>query len=67
MTGELPPEPYADLHVLGVDPAVCGRGLAAARNAGLVAYLKTSNAADLPFDVCHGVEVPVGAMARTDA
>jgi ribosomal protein S18 acetylase RimI-like enzyme len=61
-----PPEPYAYLHVLGVDPAVRGRGLGgevlergltAARQAGLVACLETMNAANVPFYLRHGFEV----------
>jgi ribosomal protein S18 acetylase RimI-like enzyme len=61
-----PPEPHAYLHVLGVDPAVRGRGLggevlerglAAARAAGLVACLETMNAANVPFYVRHGFAV----------
>jgi ribosomal protein S18 acetylase RimI-like enzyme len=61
-----PTEPYAYLHVLGVDPAARGRGLggevlrrglAAAREAGLVACLETMNPANVPFYVRHGLEV----------
>jgi ribosomal protein S18 acetylase RimI-like enzyme len=61
-----PPEPFAYLHVLGVDPAargrglggeVLGRGLAAAREAGLVACLETMNAANVPFYLRHGFAV----------
>jgi ribosomal protein S18 acetylase RimI-like enzyme len=61
-----PPEPHAYLHVLGVDPAARGRGLggqvleqglAAAREAGLVACLETVNPANVPFYLRHGLEV----------
>ena len=61
-----PPEPHAYLHVLGVDPAVRGRGLGgqvldrglgAARDAGLVACLETMNPANVPFYVRHGFQV----------
>jgi ribosomal protein S18 acetylase RimI-like enzyme len=61
-----PPGRYAYLHLLGVDPAargrgmggeVLGRGLSAAREAGLVACLETMNAANVPFYVRHGFEV----------
>ena len=61
-----PPEPYAYLHVLGVDPAARGRGLGgevlergltAARAAGLVACLETMNPANVPFYVRHGFAV----------
>ena len=61
-----PPGPYAYLHLLGVDPAARGRGmggevlgpgLAAAREAGLVACLETMNPANLPFYLRHGFEV----------
>ena len=66
IAGLRPPEPYAYLHVLGVEPTargrglggeVLGRGLAAAREAGLVACLETMNAANLPFYVRHGFAV----------
>jgi ribosomal protein S18 acetylase RimI-like enzyme len=73
--GELrPPEPYAHLHLLGVDPAarcqglggqVLEEGLAAARRAGLVAALETMNPANVPFYEAHGLtvqrEVQLGA------
>ena len=61
-----PPEPHAYLHVLGVDPAhrarglggqVLEQGLAAAREAGLVACLETMNAANVPFYLRHGFEM----------
>ncbi len=61
-----PTESCAYLHVLGVDPAVRGkglggevlrRGLAAVREAGLVACLETMNPANVPFYVRHGFEV----------
>jgi ribosomal protein S18 acetylase RimI-like enzyme len=66
ISGFRPPEPYAYLHVLGVDPLARGRGLggevlerglAAAREAGLVACLETMNPANVPFYVRHGFEV----------
>ena len=66
IAGLRPPEPYAYLHVLGVEPTargrglggeVLGRGLAAAREAGLVACLETMNAANVPFYVRHGFAV----------
>jgi ribosomal protein S18 acetylase RimI-like enzyme len=61
-----PPEPHAYLHLLGVDPdarrlglggEVLGRGLAAAREAGLVACLETMNPANVPFYEAHGLAV----------
>lgn len=61
-----PPAPYAYLHLLAVDPDVCGqglggemldRGLAAARDAGLVACLDTMNPANVPFYEAHGMSV----------
>jgi ribosomal protein S18 acetylase RimI-like enzyme len=61
-----PPEPHAYLHVLGVDPAVRGRGLGgevleqgldAARAAGLLACLETMNPDNVPFYVRHGFAV----------
>ncbi len=61
-----PPEPYAYLHLLAVDPAACrqglgggllDRGLAAAREAGLVACLDTMNPANVPFYEAHGMSV----------
>jgi ribosomal protein S18 acetylase RimI-like enzyme len=61
-----PPEPYAYLHVLGVDPAVRGQGLGgevletglgAARGAGLTACLETMNPANVPFYEGHGLSV----------
>jgi ribosomal protein S18 acetylase RimI-like enzyme len=61
-----PPEPFAYLHVLGVEPGARGRGLGsevlergltAAREAGLVACLETMNAANVPFYLRHGLEV----------
>ena len=65
--GELrPPEPYAYLHLLGVDPTERGRGLggevletglAAARAAGLTARLETMNPANVPFYEAHGFSV----------
>ena len=66
ISGVRPPEPYAYLHVLGVDPLARGRGLGgdllergltAARQAGLVACLETMNPANVPFYVRHGFEV----------
>ena len=65
--GELrPPEPYAYLHLLGVDPTERGRGLggevletglAAALDAGLTARLETMNPANVPFYEAHGFSV----------
>jgi GNAT superfamily N-acetyltransferase len=61
-----PPEPHAYLHLLAVDPSSWGRGvggelldrgLAAAREAGLVACLETMNPANVPFYVAHGFSV----------
>ncbi|SDF54369.1 Acetyltransferase (GNAT) family protein [Blastococcus aurantiacus] len=61
-----PPEPYAYLHLLAVDPDACrqglggellDRGLAAARDAGLVACLDTMNPANVPFYEAHGMSV----------
>jgi ribosomal protein S18 acetylase RimI-like enzyme len=61
-----PPEPHAYLHLLGVDPArqrqglggrVLAPGLAAAREAGLVACLETMNPANVPFYEAHGFAV----------
>jgi ribosomal protein S18 acetylase RimI-like enzyme len=67
VVGELrPPEPYAYLHLLGVDPATRGqgvggevleRGLDAARAAGLPARLETMNPANVPFYEAHGFSV----------
>jgi GNAT superfamily N-acetyltransferase len=64
--GLRPPEPYAYLHLLGVDPAVrrqglggevLAPGLAAARTAGLTACLETMNPANVPFYEAHGFSV----------
>ena len=61
-----PPEPYAYLHLLGVDPTERGRGLggevletglAAALDAGLTARLETMNPANVPFYEAHGFSV----------
>jgi GNAT superfamily N-acetyltransferase len=61
-----PPEPHAYLHLLAVDPArqreglggrVLAPGLAAAREAGLVACLETMNPANVPFYEAHGFAV----------
>jgi GNAT superfamily N-acetyltransferase len=61
-----PPEPYAYLHLLAVDPAarrqglggeVLERGLAAARAESLVACLETMNPANVPFYEAHGMTV----------
>ena len=79
VVGELrPPEPYAYLHLLGVDPAARGQGLggevlepglAAARDAGLTARLETMNPANVPFYEAHGLsvrhEVRLGAGGPT--
>jgi ribosomal protein S18 acetylase RimI-like enzyme len=73
-----PPEPYAYLHVLGVDPAarrqglggeVLRPGLQAARGAGLTVCLETMNPANLAFYEGHGFavhrEVQLGAGGPT--
>lgn len=61
-----PPEPYAYLHLLAVDPdlqrrglgsRVLALGLAAAREAGLAACLETMNPANVPFYESHGFSV----------
>jgi GNAT superfamily N-acetyltransferase len=61
-----PAEPHAYLHLLAVDPArqrrglggrVLAPGLAAAREAGLVACLETMNPANVPFYEAHGFAV----------
>jgi ribosomal protein S18 acetylase RimI-like enzyme len=61
-----PPEPYAYLHLLGVDPAarrqglggeVLQPGLEAARGAGLTACLETMNPANVSFYEAHGLSV----------
>ena len=61
-----PQEPYAYLHLLGVDPAIRRQGLggevlepglAAARGAGLTACLETMNPANVPFYEAHGFSV----------
>ena len=68
VVGELrPPEPYAYLHLLGVDPAARGQGAGgrgrwrlgwrAARDAGLPARLETMNPANVPFYEAHGLSV----------
>ena len=73
-----PAEPHAYLHLLGVDPDACRRGvggellergLAAVREAGLVACLDTMNPANVPFYEAHGMsvryEVQLGADGPT--
>jgi len=64
--GLRPPEPYAYLHLLGVDPAARGQGLggelletglASARGAGLTACLETMNPGNVPFYEAHGFSV----------
>ena len=73
-----PPEPYAYLHLLGVDPATRGQGLGgevlesglrAARAGGLSARLETMNPANVPFYEAHGWsvrhEVRLGAGGPT--
>jgi GNAT superfamily N-acetyltransferase len=66
LAGLRPPEPHAYLHLLAVDPArqrrglggrVLAPGLAAAREAGLVACLETMNPANVPFYEAHGFAV----------
>jgi GNAT superfamily N-acetyltransferase len=70
-----PPQPYAYLHLLAVDPTACGqglggelldRGLAAARDAGLVACLDTMNPANVPFYEAHGMSVRHEVRLGTD-
>lgn len=60
------PEPHAYLHLLAVDPSawrtggggeLLERGLAAAREEGLVACLETMNPANVPFYEAHGMSV----------
>jgi ribosomal protein S18 acetylase RimI-like enzyme len=73
-----PPEPHAYLHLLGVHPDACrqgiggellDRGLAAVRDAGLVACLDTMNPVNVPFYEAHGfsvrAEVPLGSDGPT--
>lgn len=65
--GQLRPQvPHAYLHLLGVDPACRGeglggalldRGVAAARDEGLVACLDTMNPGNVPFYEAHGLSV----------
>ncbi|SDE95255.1 Acetyltransferase (GNAT) family protein [Blastococcus fimeti] len=61
-----PVAPHAYLHLLGVDPGswqrggggeLLERGLAATREAGLVACLDTMNPANVPFYEAHGFTV----------
>ena len=70
-----PPEPYAYLHLLAIDPDACrqglggellDRGLAAARDAGLVACLDTMNPANVPFYEAHGMSVRHEVRLGTD-
>ncbi len=78
ISGLRPQEPYAYLHLLGVEPAVRGQGLGgevlapglkAARSAGLTACLETMNPANVPFYEAHGLsvrhEVSLGAGGPT--
>lgn len=60
------PEPHAYLHLLAVDPSawrkggggeLLDRGLADAREQGLVACLETMNPANVPFYEAHGMTV----------
>ena len=73
-----PSEPYAYLHLLGVDPATRGQGLGgqalepgleAARGARLTACLETMNPTNVPFYEAHGLsvrhEVRLGAGGPT--
>jgi GNAT superfamily N-acetyltransferase len=61
-----PAEPHAYLHLLAVHPdawnrgvggELLDRGLAAARDAGLVACLETMNPKNVPFYAAHGLSV----------
>lgn len=61
-----PPAPHAYLHLLGVHPDACrqglggellDRGLAAVRDAGVVACLDTMNPDNVPFYEAHGFSV----------
>ena len=70
-----PTEPYAYLHLLAVDPDACRQGLggelldhglAAARDAGLVACLDTMNPANVPFYEAHGMSVRHEVELGTD-
>jgi GNAT superfamily N-acetyltransferase len=70
-----PAEPYAYLHLLAVDPdswhtggggELLDRGLAAAREAGLVACLDTMNPANVPFYEAHGMTVRHEVRLGTD-
>jgi GNAT superfamily N-acetyltransferase len=70
-----PPEPHAYLHLLAVDPDACRQGLggelldtglAAARDAGLVACLDTMNPANVPFYEAHGMSVRHEVQLGTD-
>ena len=78
LAGLRPPEPHAYLHLLAVEPELRGTGLglralapglAAAREAGLVACLETMNPANVPFYEAHGFvvrhEVQLGAGGPT--
>ncbi len=70
-----PPEPHAYLHLLGVDPGswrrgggaeLLERGLAATRDAGLVACLDTMNPANVPFYEAHGFTVRAEVQLAPD-
>jgi GNAT superfamily N-acetyltransferase len=70
-----PAEPHAYLHLLAVDPdswhtggggELLERGLAATREAGLVACLDTMNPANVPFYEAHGMTVRHEVRLGTD-
>lgn len=70
-----PPQPHAYLHLLGVDPGswrrggggeLLERGLAATRDAGLVACLDTMNPANVPFYEAHGFTVRAEVQLAPD-
>lgn len=70
-----PTEPHAYLHLLAVDPdswrtggggELLERGLAATREAGLVACLDTMNPANVPFYEAHGMTVRHEIRLGTD-
>lgn len=75
LTALRPAEPHAYLHLLAVDPSaarrggggeILERGLAAAREAGLVACLDTMNPVNVPFYEAHGLSVRHEVRLGTD-